>query len=206
MRSALQLWLQSAPINEVRPSNGTVALLLEVTALQKILVSRCLLGQPVRYDGGSHGPLALLERWMAEGRVVPLCPEVFGGLPTPRPPAEIPGGQGARVLAGEVPVLTIEGQEVSEAFLAGAAEALRLCREQGIRMAVLKARSPSCGNHENYDGSFTGTRVAGEGVTAAALRQAGVRVFNEDELELALACLQRLEAAGGQAGDPPPML
>ncbi len=150
--------------------------------MEKILVSRCLLGQPVRYDGGAHGPLDLLLRWQAEGRVVPLCPEVFGGLPTPRPPAEIAGGQGARVLDGELAVLTVDGVDVSPAFLAGAREALRLCAEHGIRLAVLKARSPSCGNHENYDGSFSGVRVPGEGVTAAALRRAGVRVFNEDEL------------------------
>lgn len=152
--------------------------------MEKILVSRCLLGQSVRYDGGAHGPLDLLLRWQAEGRVVPLCPEVFGGLPTPRPPAEIAGGQGERVLNGELAVLTVDGIDVSAAFLAGAREALRLCAEHGIRLAVLKARSPSCGNHENYDGSFSGVRVPGEGVTAAALRRAGVRVFNEDELEL----------------------
>lgn len=162
--------------------------------MQKVLVSRCLLGQPVRYDGGAHGPLQLLQHWQAEGRVVPLCPEVFGGLPTPRPPAEIPGGQGAQVLAGERPVLTRGGQPVTAAFLAGAAEAVRLCQEQGIWMAVLKARSPSCGNRENYDGSFTGTRVAGEGVTAAALRALGVRVFNEDELDQAERFCHWLEA------------
>ena len=162
--------------------------------MHKVLVSRCLLGHAVRYDGGSHGPLALLERWQHEGRIVPLCPEVAGGLPTPRPAAEIPGGQGAAVLDGEVAVLTRDGLDVSGAFLKGADAALALVREHGIKLAVLKARSPSCGNHENYDGSFSGTRVAGEGVTAAALRRAGVQVFNEAELDAAQAELQRLEA------------
>lgn len=162
--------------------------------MEKILVSRCLLGHRVRYDGGAHGPFDLLGRWQAEGRVVALCPEVAGGLPTPRPPAEIPGGQGVQVLDGQLAVMTVDGEDVSAAFLAGAEQALTLVERHGIRLALLKARSPSCGNRENYDGSFTGVRVAGEGVTAALLRRAGVQVFNEDELAAAEAALRELEA------------
>ncbi|MBM7062447.1 DUF523 domain-containing protein [Pseudomonas sp. UL073] len=162
--------------------------------MQKILVSRCLLGHPVRYDGGAHGPFDPLSLWQAQGRVVALCPEVAGGLSTPRPPAEIPGGQGAAVLDGQQPVLTVDGADVSAAFLAGAEQALALVRAHGIRIAVLKARSPSCGNRENYDGSFSGRKVAGEGVTAALLRRAGVRVFNEEELDAALQALAALDA------------
>lgn len=161
--------------------------------MQKILVSRCLLGQRVRYDGGAHGPFSLLEQWQQEGRVVPLCPEVAGGLPTPRAPAEIHGGQGAQVLDGQLPVLTVEGEDVTAAFVDGAEQALALVAQHGIRLALLKARSPSCGNRENYDGSFSGTKVAGEGVTAAALRRAGVQVFNEEELPAAEAALRELE-------------
>lgn len=161
--------------------------------MEKILVSRCLLGHAVRYDGGAHGPFDLLLRWQAEGRVVALCPEVAGGLPTPRPPAEIPGGQGAAVLDGRAAVRTVDGTDVSAAFLAGAEAALTLVREHGIRLAVLKARSPSCGNRENYDGSFGGRRVPGEGVTAALLRRHGVRVFSEEELEAAERALCALE-------------
>ncbi|MCY1283168.1 hypothetical protein D9M68_328320 [compost metagenome] len=164
--------------------------------MHKILVSRCLLGERVRYDGGSHGPLDLLAQWQAEGRVVPLCPEVAGGLPTPRPPAEIPGGQGAAVLDGTRPVLTDAGEDVSAAFLAGAGQALALVRAHGIRLAVLKARSPSCGNLENYDGSFSGRKVAGEGVTAALLQRAGVQVFNEEQLDAAEQALAALDAEG----------
>lgn len=168
--------------------------------MQKILVSRCLLGHRVRYDGGAHGPFALLERWQAEGRIVALCPEVAGGLPTPRPPAEIPGGQGAQVLEGARPVLSVDGVDCTAAFLAGAAQALALVERHGIRLALLKARSPSCGNLENYDGSFTGSKVAGEGVTAAALRRAGVQVFNEEQLPEAARALAALEwAADGAA-------
>jgi uncharacterized protein YbbK (DUF523 family) len=161
--------------------------------MEKILVSRCLLGHRVRYDGGAHGPFDLLAVWQAQGRVVPLCPEVAGGLPTPRPPAEIPGGQGGAVLDGRLPVVTDSGEDVTRAFVAGAAAALELIARHGIRLAVLKARSPSCGNVENYDGSFSGTRVAGEGVTAAALKRAGVAVFNETELQEAQRLLAALE-------------
>lgn len=161
--------------------------------MEKLLVSRCLLGHKVRYDGGARGPFDLLQRWQDEGRIVPLCPEVAGGLPTPRPPAEIPGGQGAQVLDGIRPVLTDSGEDFTAAFVAGAEIALRLAQQHGLRVAVLKARSPSCGNSHNYDGSFSGTLVAGEGVTAALLRRAGVKVFNETQLREAAAELARLE-------------
>ncbi|MFJ4351469.1 DUF523 domain-containing protein [Pseudomonas sp. NPDC089428] len=158
--------------------------------LPKVLVSACLLGQPVRYDGRASGYPDLLQQWQAEGRVVPLCPEVAGGLPTPRPPAEIQGGQGAKVLDGGMQVLTVTGEDVSAEFLAGAQQALALVRLHGIRVAVLKAGSPSCGNRLTYDGTFSGVKVPGEGVTAALLRREGVQVFSELELgeaRLALA-------------------
>jgi len=164
--------------------------------MQKILVSRCLLGHRVRYDGCAHGPFDQLQRWLDEGRVVALCPEVAGGLPTPRPPAEIRDGQGGAVLDGRLPVLTIEGEDVTAAFVDGAEQALALVREHDIRLALLKARSPSCGNLENYDGSFSGVRVPGEGVTAALLKRAGVKVFNEMQLDEAAAELARLEQGG----------
>ncbi|WP_070092033.1 DUF523 domain-containing protein [Pseudomonas monteilii] len=156
----------------------------------KVLVSACLLRQPVRYDGRDSGHPDILQRWQAEGRVVPLCPEVAGGLPTPRPPAEIPGGQGAAVLDGRAQVVTVTGMDVSEAFLAGAREALALVRQHGIRVAVLKAGSPSCGNRLTYDGTFSGVKVPGEGVTTALLRREGVQVFSELELEDAQRALE----------------
>lgn len=158
--------------------------------LPRVLVSACLLGQPVRYDGRDSGHPDLLQRWQAERRVVPLCPEVAGGLPTPRPPAEIPGGQGAAVLDGQAQVVTVTGLDVSEAFLAGARQALALVREHGIRVAVLKAGSPSCGNRLTYDGTFSGVKVPGEGVTTALLRREGVLVFSELELEDAQRALE----------------
>jgi uncharacterized protein YbbK (DUF523 family) len=161
--------------------------------MQKILLSACLLGHSVRYDGGAHGPFTLLQQWQQQGRVLVLCPEVAGGLPTPRAPAEIAGGQGAQVLDGLIALYDVEGVDVSPAFIAGARQAEQLVRAHGIQMAVLKARSPSCGNQQTYDGSFSGQLVAGEGVTAAALRRLGVRVFNEQQLVQAADYLQQLD-------------
>lgn len=154
-----------------------------------MLVSACLLGQPVRYDGRASGYPDLLRTWQEEGRVVPLCPEVAGGLPTPRPPAEIPGGQGGAVLDGEAQVVTVLGEDVSAAFLAGARQALDLVRRHGIRVAVLKSGSPSCGNRLVYDGTFSGHKIEGEGVASALLRREGVLVFSELELEEAAKAL-----------------
>ncbi|MEU8132941.1 DUF523 domain-containing protein [Streptodolium elevatio] len=170
----------------------------------KVLVSRCLLGHRVRYDGGTQERLAVLAAWEAEGRIVPVCPEVEGGLPTPRPRAEIPGGRGAQVLDGTERVLTHEGADVTGPYLEGARICLELAARHGIRVAVLKARSPSCGNREAYDGTFTGTRVTGEGVAAAALRRAGVRVFNEDELDAARAALEALDHLDDAVRPPQP--
>ncbi|QKS84096.1 2-thiouracil desulfurase family protein [Pseudomonas bijieensis] len=160
--------------------------------MEKILVSRCLLGHRVRYDGGASGPFDQLQQWLDEGRVVPLCPEVAGGLPTPRAAAEIPGGQGGQVLDGQAAVITTEGEDVSAQFLSGANQALELVRAHGIQIAVLKANSPSCGNLLTYDGTFSGVKVSGEGVTAALLKRHGVRVFNELELADAAAALKAL--------------
>jgi uncharacterized protein YbbK (DUF523 family) len=157
--------------------------------MHRILVSRCLLGHRVRYDGGANGPFDQLQMWLDEGRVVPLCPEVAGGLPTPRAAAEIPGGQGTQVLDGEASVMTTEGEDVSAQFLSGAYQALELVQKHGIRIAILKANSPSCGNLLTYDGTFSGVKVSGEGVTAALLKRHGVQVFSELELAEAAQAL-----------------
>ncbi|WP_376998906.1 2-thiouracil desulfurase family protein [Bordetella pertussis] len=163
--------------------------------MEWVLVSACLLGRPVRYDGRDAATgHPVLARWQAERRVVAVCPEVAGGLPTPRPPAEIDAGAGgAAVLDGLAQVREASGVDVSAAFVEGARQALALVRERGIRVAVLKEGSPSCGSGYTYDGSFSGARIAREGVTAASLRRAGVRVFSEHELDAAQAWLRHLE-------------
>lgn len=152
--------------------------------MEKIVISACLLGAPVRYDGQSRGlGSELLARWQAEGRLVPICPEVAGGLPVPRAPAEI---------QADGRVLTISGHEVTSAFAAGAAAALVLCRQQSIRLALLKEGSPSCGVNRIHDGRFCGVSQAGEGLTSRLLRRHGVRVFSEAQLEELAACLAAL--------------
>lgn len=154
--------------------------------MSKILVSACLLGEKVRYHGGDSAlDHPILERWRQDGRIVPICPEMAGGLPTPRPPAELQGGGGDAVLQTLAFVRRRDEVDVTQAFVAGAEAAVALAREHGVTVAVLKNFSPSCGTAAIYDGTFTGTRVQGAGVTAAALRQAGVAVFGEHEIERA---------------------
>ncbi len=159
--------------------------------MKRILLSACLLGNPVRYDGKAKTLRhARLDELVAAGRAFAYCPEVGGGLPVPRPAAEIQQGDGAAVLAGRARVVTRDGDDVSESFVAGARGALALCREHDIELAVLTEFSPSCGSGLVYDGSFSRSRVAGDGVTAALLRAHGIRVFNQHQLEQALALLE----------------
>lgn len=155
--------------------------------MQKILVSACLYGgQVVRYDAGEvpcEDPR--FARWKAEGRLIAICPEVAGGLPTPRPDAQIVGNR----------VMTGTGVDVTAAFEQGAQLALQLAQRHGAQMAILKQDSPSCGTREVYDGTFSDTKRPGMGRTAALLAAHGIAVFGEDQLELAEQALQRLEAA-----------
>lgn len=150
----------------------------------KVLVSACLLGEPVRYDGtGNEVDSEVLAEWRRRGRIVAFCPEVAGELGTPRPPAEIVGGTGGDVLEGEARVETEQGEDVTDAFIAGARAALRTARSSDVAAAILKSRSPSCGSRSIYDGSFSGARRSGRGVTAALLERHGIRVFGEDEID-----------------------
>ena len=155
--------------------------------MEKVLVSACLLGAKVRYHGGdARSEHPVLRRWQQEGRLVAVCPERDGGLPTPRPPAEIVGDDGGRgVLTTLAVVRTREGADVTAAFVHGAEEALATARAQGIRVAVLKDGSPSCGTTFTYDGTFTGARRPVAGVTAALLEQHGIRVYNESQIDAA---------------------
>ena len=139
-----------------------------------LLISACLLGAACRYDGQSR-PLdaETLEKLKARFALVPVCPEIYGGLPTPRPPAE-------RTAAG---VFTASGAEVTAQYARGAGETARLAALLGCEAALLKARSPSCGSGAVYDGSFTGTLRPGDGVTAEALKAAGVAVYTEADLD-----------------------
>ncbi len=160
----------------------------------RILVSACLLGERVRYDGGDAAcDSGILARWRAEGRLLTFCPEVAGGLPVPRRAAEIVGGDGPGVLNGGSRVLDTSGIDVTSHFLSGARGALEAARQNRVRLAVLKDGSPSCGNTFVYDGSFARIRRKGQGVTAAVLSEAGIRVFADTEIEAAAAYLADLD-------------
>lgn len=142
----------------------------------KLLVSACLLGQPVRYDGKSFPNEAVIG--LADvAELVPVCPECLGGLPVPRTPCEIAPG------SGELRVMSVDGENRTEAFLRGARECLRMARANGCTLAVLKSNSPSCGSGMIYDGSFSGTLVPGDGVTTRVLTSEGVRVISENDVE-----------------------
>ena len=142
------------------------------------LVSACSLGCPTAYDGEARlqGELVALA---ARGQVVPVCPEVAGGLPTPRPTAEIVGGDGNDVLDGRARVMTVTGQDVTEAFLRGAEHTLAVARRYGVTRAILRQCSPSCGSACIYDGTHSGRLRDGPGVTAALLRRHGVIVDSD---------------------------
>lgn len=138
-----------------------------------ILVSACLLGVSCRWDGGTNGPHPDVAALMSKHNLIPVCPEIMGGLPTPRQPAE---------RRGEV-VATRDYQNVTEEFARGAEEALKLCHLYGCRYAILKERSPSCGTGRIYDGTFKGVLTHGYGVAAELLASYGVTVLGESEVK-----------------------
>lgn len=139
--------------------------------MEAILVSACLLGVNCKYSGGNNlcpAVVALKDRY----HLIPICPEMMGGLTTPRPPAERQGNW----------VINKEGTDVTAQYRRGAEEAARLGQLFGCRMAILKSRSPSCGCGVIYDGTFTGTKIAGDGVAAEHLKALGYRLFTEVDL------------------------
>ena len=144
--------------------------------MDPILISACLLGAACRYDGGSN-PVFSVEALMGRCQLVPVCPEQLGGLPTPREPAE-------RTEGG---VVTKTGADVSAQFQRGAEQALHLARLYGCKEAVLKERRPSCGSGRIYDGTFSGRLTSGDGVTAALLKENGIAVYGESEIEALLS-------------------
>ena len=136
------------------------------------MVSACLMGVPCNHDGSAR-PAPVVRALAAEARLIPVCPEVAGGLPTPRPAAEV--GQDRRVR-------TAAGDDVTEFYERGASHAVAVALSAGARRAVLKARSPSCGCRQIYDGSHQRRLIDGEGVAAEALRKAGLVVVSEEDL------------------------
>lgn len=136
-----------------------------------ILVSACLMGENCKYSGGNN--YSERVRQFTQGhRVITVCPEVMGGLPIPRVPAEIVNGT----------VINRQGQSVDEAFRRGARAAMAIAEKEKIDLAILQSRSPSCGSKEIYDGSFTGSKIPGQGIFAKMLMNAGYRVIDVEDL------------------------
>lgn len=139
--------------------------------MRKIIVSACLLGIGCRYDGKSKPVdevIALGEKYS----IVPVCPEILGGLPTPRIPCEIKAGR----------VINRMGEDKTAEYVRGAEEVLRIARLLNCDTALLKKKSPSCGSGEIYDGGFTGKTIHGDGVCAALLKKNGIKILNETEI------------------------
>lgn len=146
-----------------------------------IVVSACLAGVECTYKGEGK-PRDWAIDLVAHGRAVLICPEVAGGLSIPRPEAEIQGGTGEDVLQEQARVISVDGTDVTQAYRTGARIAVEAARRSGATHAVLKARSPSCGSGEIYDGSFSDVIQAGDGVAAAALKAEGLTVFNDEQI------------------------
>ena len=138
---------------------------------EKILVSSCLLGINCKYDGNNNKNNKVLE-YLKGKEVIPICPEIYGGLQTPRIPSEIVDDK----------VMTKDKRDVTKEYLKGADETLKLARLFNIKKALLKANSPSCSNNEIYDGTFTGNKIKGMGITAKLLKENGIEIINENEI------------------------
>ena len=145
-----------------------------------IVISACLAGMKVRYDGRDN-LYPKIQQLVDEKKAVTVCPEVFGGLPTPRNPAEIIGGDGEDVLDGKATVVDNTGKDVTAEFLAGAYKTLEIAKQVGATIVILKQNSPSCGSDMIYNGEFNGTKVKGVGVTTALLRRNGIEVLSEEK-------------------------
>lgn len=140
--------------------------------MKKIIVSACLLGCNCKYSGGNNRNEKLIQL-KDRYHLIPICPEVDGGLPTPRPPCEIVKDK----------VRTKDGRDYTSYFQKGAKLSLATAKKEGATLAILKSRSPSCGYGQIYDGSFSGKLIAGKGLTAELLEQNGIKIYNEDNFD-----------------------
>lgn len=141
----------------------------------KILISACLLGQNVKYNGGNNSILdnSIIKTLLKNNQLIPVCPEVDGGLPTPRVPVELQNSK----------AINKNGEDKTKEFTLGANIAVEVAKKHNIKIAILKAKSPSCGISKIYDGSFSKTLVSADGIACSALRKIGIKIFNENNLE-----------------------
>jgi len=159
--------------------------------LEKVLVSSCLVGNKVRYNASCLSVSESDLNWLQSSvELVIFCPEISSGLPIPRAPAEIIAGKGIDVLLGSSIVVGNDGIDVTEQFVAGAQNTLKLCQQQQIKYAILAEASPSCGSSKIYDGTFNGIKIDGSGVTAALLESEGIKVFSQHTIASLRAVLE----------------
>ena len=138
--------------------------------MEKILVSACLLGVNCKYNGGNNYN-ENIEEYLSDKEIIPICPEIYGGLPTPRVPSEIRNNQ----------VFTEDNIDVTENFKKGAEETLKLAKRLGVTKALLKSKSPSCGYKKIYDGTFTNQLIDGNGITTRLLLENGFEILTEKD-------------------------
>ena len=138
---------------------------------KKLLISSCLIGENVKYNGKNN--LIDLTQLREKYELIPFCPEVAGGLPTPRPPSEI-------ISTTPLKLINSKGEDVTDNFIKGAKKTVDLVKKEGIKKALLKANSPSCSSTFVYDGTFSGKLIKGKGVTTLFLEEIGVEVFDEN--------------------------
>ena len=154
---------------------------------RKILVSSCLYGNAVRYNGCSKALRnEIFLKWKEEGRLIPVCPELDGGLDIPRMPSERTGRK----------VIRFDGEDMSSEYAKGSIHALQAARENHVAFAVMKEKSPACGSSLIYDGEITGKTIHGEGTAVELLRNAGITVFSEHEIMEAAQYLEVVESGG----------
>lgn len=144
-----------------------------------LLISTCLCGNNTKYNGGNN-LISRLKEIEEKFNLIHICPEVFGGLATPRNPSEILGDK----------IISSVGLDVTDNFIKGANKALELANKYNVKYALLKEGSPSCGVHKIYDGTFSGTKIDGNGITTAILKQAEITVFNENEIDELLRVIE----------------
>jgi len=160
--------------------------------LVKVLVSSCLVGNKVRYNASCLSVSESDLNWLQSSvELVIFCPEISSGLPIPRASAEIIAGKGIDVLLGSSIVVGNDGIDVTEQFVAGAYNTLQLCQEQQIKYAILAEGSPSCGSSKIYNGTFSGIKIDGSGVTAALLESEGIKVFSQHNIASLRAVLEQ---------------
>jgi len=145
-----------------------------------IIASACLCGINCKYNGGNNLDSSIYKLF-SEGKVIPVCPEQLGGMSTPRDVKEIKGGTGADVLDGNAKVISPDNADSTEKFIKGAYETLSIAKNTNVKVAVLKAKSPSCGAGKINDGTFSGNFIDGNGVTSELLMRNGIKVFNEKD-------------------------